>query len=89
MEFKKEKIIKQIRKNGFVVVKNFFSKKDLDTVKTTLFDTLNYIKKNNEFKKDLQKKYYEIKYFNEILKSHFYDISPHNINILQIHNYLF
>ena len=47
-------------------------------------ETLNYIKKNNKYKNDLQKKYYEIKYFNEILKSHFYDISPHNINILQM-----
>ena len=80
----KKKIVNEIRKNGYAVVENFFSKKDLNVIKSTLFDTLNYIKKNNKYKNDLQKKYYEIKYFNEILKSHFYDISPHNINILQM-----
>lgn len=81
----KSKIINEINTKGFSVVENFYNTKDLNYIKESLRLTLDYIEKSSE--KDLQKKYYEIKKKSPILKSHFYDISPHNINIMKmIHN---
>ena len=54
--------IKEIKENGYYIYENFFSKKDLDEIKNSLLQTLHYIKKDKE--KDLQKKYYSIKKYN-------------------------
>ena len=75
------KITRELKKNGYFVFKNYFSKKDLKDLKDTLLRTLNYIKPGKE--SSLQKKYYKIKKFDPKLKGHWYDISPYNINILQ------
>ena len=78
----KKKIIDEIRENGYFVIKNFFTKKELTTIKQSLLNTLNYIDSNDE--KDLQKKYYKIKKSNPKLKGNWYDIAPHNITLLQL-----
>ena len=68
-----KKISNHLLKYGYYEFKNYLSKKDVDTVKETLLNSLNYIKKSNE--KNLQKKYYEVKKFNNKLKGNWYDIS--------------
>jgi hypothetical protein len=76
-----EKISNHLPEYGYYEFKNYLSKKDVDTVKETLLNSLNYIKKSNE--KNLQKKYYEVKKFNNKLKGNWYDISKYNIDILK------
>ena len=41
------KIINEIKKNGYFVHNNFLSKKNLDEIKGSLLDTLNYVKKSS------------------------------------------
>ena len=80
-----KKIIEEVKKNGFYIFENYFDEEDLKKIKKTLLDTLHYIKPDNE--NDLQKKYYQIKKFSQKLKSHWYDLAPHDINLLQLlHN---
>ena len=50
-------------------------------IKNTLLKTLNYIKPSSQ--KNLQKKYYEIKKYNNKLKGNWYDICKYNIDLLQ------
>jgi len=76
-----KKISKEIKKNGYYIFKNYFNKQELEEIKNSLLDTLNYIKPNKE--KDLQKKYYQIKKYNEKLKGHWYSIAPYNLSVLQ------
>ena len=38
------KITRELKKNGYFVFNNYFSKKDLKDIKDTLLRTLNYIK---------------------------------------------
>ena len=76
-----KKISNHLLEYGYYEFKNYLSKKDVDTVKETLLNSLNYIKKINE--KNLQKKYYEVKKFNNKLKGNWYDISKYNIDILK------
>tara|TARA_A100001015_G_scaffold321643_1_gene453672 strand:- start:2179 stop:2970 length:792 start_codon:yes stop_codon:yes gene_type:complete len=76
------KIIKSINNNGYYIIKDFFNKKRLDYIKSSLINILNYIYKDNET--DLQKKYYTVKKLFPKLKSHFYDIAPRDINLLQL-----
>ena len=73
--------IKEIKKNGYYIYKNFFSKSDLKEIKKSLLDTLNYIKKDNE--KDLVKKYYKIKNFSKKLKGNWYDMSNYNLALFR------
>jgi len=77
-----EKIISGIKENGYSVIENFYDKKDLDFLKNSFIQSLNYIHKSNET--DLRKKYYEIKKFNPKLKSHFYDLMTRDINMLKM-----
>ena len=80
-----KKIIKTIQDNGFHIIDNYFSNKDLDKIKLSLLKMLNYIKPTKE--KDLQKKYYQIKKFSPELKSHWYNLATKNIDMLQyLHN---
>tara|TARA_B100000686_G_C16715609_1_gene931818 strand:- start:466 stop:1254 length:789 start_codon:yes stop_codon:yes gene_type:complete len=80
-----KKIIEEIKENGFYIFEDYFEKNDLNKIKKTLLDTLNYIQPSDET--DLQKKYYQIKKYNLKLKSHWYDLAPHDINLLQLlHN---
>jgi len=74
-------IIEEIKKNGYYIFPNYFSTKDLKKIKSSLLRILHYIKPDSE--QDLQKKYYQIKKFNPKLKGHFYDMVPHDINLLQ------
>ena len=76
------KIISEIKENGYAVIENFYDKKDLDFLKDSFVQCLNYIHKSDE--KDLTKKYYEIKKFNPKLKSNFYDLMPRNLNMLKM-----
>ena len=77
-----KKIKSEINKNGYYVFKNYFSKKDLNKIKSALLDTLHYIKPNKE--KNLQKKYYQIKKYSPKLKGNWYDMARYNINLLQL-----
>jgi hypothetical protein len=81
MKNSNNKIIKSLNEKGYYVYENFFNKKKLSKVKQSLVRILQYIHPDNET--DLQKKYYQIKELNPKLKSHFYDIAPHDINLLQ------
>ena len=76
------KIINSINENGYYVIKDFFNKKKLKYIKNSLLNILNYIYLDNET--DLQKKYYTVKKLFPKLKSHFYDIAPRDINLLQL-----
>ena len=62
-----KKIIKEIKKNGYYIFKNFFDEESLNEIKSSLLKTLHYIKKDDET--DLQKKYYQIKKYNPKLLS--------------------
>ena len=73
------KAIKEIKKNGYFVFKDFLSKKDLSEIKESLLDTLNYVKKSPH--KDLKSKYYFIKNYNKKLKGNWYDIANYNLTI--------
>ena len=75
-------IIKSINENGYCIIKDFLDKKKLKYIKDSLLSTLNYIHSDKE--KNLQKKYYTVKKLYPKLKSHFYDIAPRDINLLQI-----
>ena len=61
-----DKIINEIKENGFYIFENFFSDNDLDEIKHSLLQTLHYIKKDEE--NDLTKKYYQIKNLSPKLK---------------------
>ena len=74
------KIIKSLISNGYYEFKNYLSNKELKIVRDTLLQTLDYIKPSKQ--KDLQKKYYEIKKFNNKLKGNWYDICKYNIDLL-------
>ena len=76
------KIINSINNNGYYIIKDFFNKKKLKYIKNSLLNILNYIYPDNET--DLQKKYYTVKKLFPKLKSHFYDIAPRDINLLQL-----
>ena len=54
---KKEKICRNIRKNGYALLKDIYSEKEIDRVKNSLVRMLNYIKPNSKIK-NLQEKYY-------------------------------
>jgi len=71
--------IKKIKKDGYFVFENFFSEDDLKEMKNSLLETLNYIKRDNE--KNLVKKYYKIKKFNQKLKGNWYDMARYNLTL--------
>mgnify|MGYP006095630321 FL=1 len=75
------KIQNSLDENGYYEFKNYLNKKEISLIENTLIETLHYIKKSKE--KNLQKKYYEIKKYNNKLKSHWYDLAPHNIDLLK------
>ena len=72
-------VINSIKKDGYFIFENFFSKNDLVEIKGSLLQTLNYIKKSKE--KNLIKKYYEIKKFNKKLKGNWYDMANYNLTL--------
>jgi hypothetical protein len=78
---KNNDFIRSIKKNGYCIIENYFNKQKLNYIKNSLISILNYIHKDDE--KDLQKKYYTVKKLYPKLKSHFYDIAPRDINLLQ------
>ena len=75
------KISKNLKANGYYEFNSYLSKTEIKKVQNTLLQTLNYIKPSNQ--KSLQKKYYEIKKFNNKLKGNWYDICKYNIDLLQ------
>ena len=54
-----KKISEGLNKNGYFEIKNYLTSRDLNILKKSLVDSLNYIRPSKE--KNLQKKYYEIK----------------------------
>ena len=80
-KFNNKKYIKEIKKNGYCIIPNFFSNKSIKKMRNSLLDGLHYIKPDNE--KDLQKKYLQIKKYNKILSGHWYDITKQDINLSQ------
>ncbi len=75
------KISKSLNDKGYYAFNNYLSKSELKKIQSTLLKTLNYIKPSSQ--KNLQKKYYEIKNFNNKLKGNWYDICKYNIDLLQ------
>ena len=71
--------IKKIKKDGYFVFENFFSKDNIKEIKNSLLETLNYIQRDNE--KDLVKKYFKIKKFNQKLKGNWYDMARYNLTL--------
>ena len=43
------KIILNYKKNGFVIVKNFFKEKDIENVKIQLLNKILHVRKSNNF----------------------------------------
>jgi len=78
----KKKIVSEIKNNGYTIIEKYFSDDELIEIRTSLKDTLNYIHPSNE--KDLYKKYYEVKKFNQKLKGNWYDIAPFNLSLLTL-----
>ncbi len=78
----KKKIIKELNSDGYTIIKQYFSKIELNEIKESLLETLNYIYPSNET--DLSKKYYEVKKFNSKLKGNWYDIAPFNLSLLTL-----
>ena len=79
----KEKIFKDINENGYTYLKNVYTNKQLNKVKSSLLSMLNYI--NPEKKgKSLQEKYYQIKKMSPILKGHFYELCKNELEILKL-----
>ena len=76
-----KKILGEIDTNGYSVIENYFNTEDLKSLEKSLLDTLNYIDLDNE--KDLKKNYFKIKSKNPKLKSHWYDISCFNTEMLR------
>ena len=79
----KSKFFKEIDENGFCMLNNIFSKKQLDSVKKSIYSMLNYIRPDNKVL-DLQEKYYQVKKYSMKLKGHFFDMTSFDINTLQI-----
>ena len=78
-------ISNSLKKNGYFIIKDYFDKKSLKEIKNSLLETLNYVHKSKQV--NLQKKYYEVKKIKPKLKGHWYNIAPHNIDLLQkLHN---
>ncbi len=73
--------VDEIKNNGYCILENYITEEGLDTIKNSLLKALHYIEPTKE--KDLQKKYYQIKKFNEKLKGNWYDIAGRDINLLQ------
>ena len=76
-----KKVVNELKQNGYCIVKNFLSKKEIDEIKKSLLNTLQYIKPDKQ--KNLVKKYYQIKKFNPILKGNWFDIISLDIKVLQ------
>ena len=72
-------IINQIKKDGYFIFENFLDVKEINEIKNSLAETLNYIKPDKE--KDLVKKYYKIKKFNKKLKGRWYDMACYNLTL--------
>ena len=75
------KVIKEIKLNGFYVYENFYTKKDINEIKKSLFRLVKLYKKNKS--KRSSKKYYEIKKFNHKLKGNWYDMAGNNLTIFK------
>lgn len=79
----KEKIFQGIKENGYALLKNIFPAQDINNVKKSLCEMLNYIKPDSKIT-NLQEKYYQIKEYSPELKSHFYDMVQHEIESLRL-----
>ena len=74
-----------IKNKGYCVLENCFNSEELDEMKGSLLDALNYIQPDGET--DLQKKYYKVREYDRKLKGNWYDIAGRDINLLsQLHS---
>ena len=80
---KREKIFRDIRENGYSLLKNLYSEDQLNKIKNSLYNMLNYIKPDEKIT-NLQEKYYQVKKYNSILKGHFYDLCKNEVEILRL-----
>ena len=79
----KEKIFKNIRRDGYSQLKDCYSEDQLNKVKNSLLSMLNYIKHDDKIT-NLHEKYYQIKDYNPILKGHFFDMCSFELETLQL-----
>ena len=75
-------ILRQIKQKGFCIIKNLYSKKEINQIKSNLLEILHYIHPKKI--KDLNKKYFQIKKFDKKLKGNFFDLLSHEISTLNI-----
>ena len=80
---KREKIFRDIRENGYSLLKNLYSEDQLNKIKNSLYNMLNYIKPDEKIT-NLQEKYYQVKKYSRILKGHFYDLCKKEVEILRL-----
>ena len=78
----KEYLKNNIINNGYATIENFLNIDEINKIENSLVSMLQYINKSDE--NGLTKKYYEIKNYNKILLSHFYDLLGYNIDMLQL-----
>jgi len=82
----KKKILLELKVNGFILLKNFFKKKDINDLLKAYEDNINYccsisMPPKNIKKKSLNEKYLFLKKKNNILKSRSYDLSKYDPSI--------
>ena len=77
-----KKILSEIEDNGFSIIENYFDNEDVNNLKQSLLDILNYI--DSKESKDLKKKYFEIKKTYPKFKGNWYDISSFNIDMFRL-----
>ena len=78
----KKKILREIKQKGYCVIKDVYSKKDINQIKSNLLEILHYIHPKKI--KDLNKKYFQIKRFDKKLKGNFFDLLSHEISTLNV-----
>ena len=81
----KKNIFTEVKENGYAKIDNYFSFEQIDKVKKSLVEMLNYVYKDDKVT-DLQKKYFQILEKNPKLKGNFYDLCKHETEILKLLN---
>lgn len=76
----KKKLYKEFWEDGYLIIKNFLSKKDIKLIFSQINDLADIslgLKKKSKNKLSLDKKYLKLKRSNPKLKSHLYDLSKY------------
>ena len=83
----KKKLYKQFWDNGYLILKNFISKKDIKSIYNQIDDLANIsLNSKKKLKKNLSldEKYLKLKKFNPKLKSHLYDLTKYCDSLVRL-----